>query len=96
MMQDPLERHQKPNVGQTRIGTGYTIITGGQSVRQAGWYYDEKTHELRFFHDGDRVPHRGDPWVYLSPDEGADRESLLRILHERGWRGDDSVVHMHH
>ena len=79
----------EPNPGQTEIGTGYTMLRGGQDVQQPGYYFDEATRQVRYWDKGQTIggARAGDTWLYLTEDRGAPRERLESLIRERGYGG---------
>ena len=87
-----------PNPGQAaaELGTGYTLLRGGQDVQQPGYYFDEQTHEVRFWERGQTIGHArtGDTWLYLTDDAGAADEHLRALIGERGYGGSVEDLHI--
>ncbi len=79
----------RPNESQTDLGTGYTMLRGGQDVQQPGYYFDEATREVRFWQKGQTIGHArtGDSWLFLTEDAGAAQERLQELIRERGYGG---------
>lgn len=78
-----------PNESQTDLGTGYTMLRGGQDVQQPGFYFDEATREVRFWEKGQTIGHArtGDSWLFLTEDAGVSQEHLQALIRERGYGG---------
>jgi hypothetical protein len=80
-----------PNPGQAEadLGAGYTMLRGGQDVQQPGLYFDEQTHEVRYWDKGQTIGHArtGDTWLYLTPERGTSSEDLEQLIRERGYGG---------
>lgn len=78
-----------PNPGQTDLGTGYTVLRGGQDVQQPGWYFDEATREVRYWEKGQTIAHArtGDSWLYLAEERDVPQDRLAAIIRERGYGG---------
>src|SRR5438094_10030296 len=68
----------EPNPGQTELGTGYTVLRGGQDVQQPGYYFDVARPEVRYWEPGQTLAHarQGDHWLYLTDDRDASRAGL--------------------
>jgi hypothetical protein len=79
----------EPNEAQTGLGTGYTLLRGGQDVQQPGFYFDEATRAIRYYEKGETTGNAttADPWLYLTEDRTASRHQLERIIRERGYDG---------
>ena len=78
-----------PNESQTELGTGYTLLRGGQDVQQPGYYFNEATQVVRFWQRGQQVggQRQGEHWLYLTDDEAAPQERLEQLVRERGYGG---------
>ncbi len=85
----PAGKPPHDNPGQTDLGTGYTMLRGGQDVQQPGYYFDEATREVRFWEKGQTIGHARteDPWLYLTEDRNATQEALESLIRERGYGG---------
>jgi hypothetical protein len=85
----PAGQPPAPNPGQTDVGTGYTMLRGGQDVQQPGYYFDEATGEVRFWEKGQTIGHARteDPWLYLSDERGLSAERARELIRERGYGG---------
>ena len=78
-----------PNPGQTDVGTGYTMLRGGQDVQQPGYYFDEATREVRYWEKGQTIGHARtrDSWLYLTDERDVPRDRLEALIRERGYGG---------
>ena len=78
-----------PNPGQTDVGTGYTMLRGGQDVQQPGYYFDEQSREVRYWEKGQTIggARAGDSWLYLTEDRDAPQQQLEQFIRERGYGG---------
>lgn len=76
----------EPNSGQIDLGTGYTMLRGGQDVQQPGYYFDEMTREVRHGEKGQTIG-GNDSWLYLTDQQGVPRERLKSLIRERGYGG---------
>ena len=78
-----------PNESQTDLGTGYTLLRGGQDVRQPGYYFNEATQEVRWWETGQQLggERQGEHWLYLSDDVTAPEERIESLIRERGYGG---------
>ncbi|HEY8490849.1 MAG TPA: hypothetical protein VIO14_07630 [Dehalococcoidia bacterium] len=79
----------EPNEAQTGLGTGYTVLRGGQDVQQPGLYFDEATQEVRYYRRGQTIGHAAtaDPWIYLTEERAAPLDRVTALIRERGYGG---------
>ena len=93
----PAGQPPAPNPGQIDIGTGYTVLTGGQDVQQPGYYFDEATRELRYWEKGQTLggARQGHTWLYLTEDRDAGQDQLERLIRERGYGGSLEGMQIH-
>jgi hypothetical protein len=77
----------EPNPGQTDLGTGYTVLRGGQDVQQPGLYFDEHTCEVKYYDRGERLGRTQDTWYYLGDEQNVSRRRLEELIRAQGYAG---------
>ncbi len=87
----------RANPGQADLGTGYTMLRGGQDVQQPGYYFDEQTQQVRYWEKGQTIGQAdtGDTWLYLTDERSAPIERLTALIRERGYGGPLDELRVH-